>query len=138
MIASQYKNIIQWTLCNGEIDKIGDSISVARKIFDNLGVAFPKGDLTKIMDILKSGSYMGWRLCAKDDVQKYADLGVASVGIDSNHVVIITPDSKISNFAYDKSLEQITNDIAKHISSVTDEESHEMLFFVYSYGYIIN
>ncbi len=138
MIASQYKNIIQWTLCNGEINEIGDPLNMARKIFDNLGVAFPKGDLTKIIDILKSSSYMGWRPCAKEDVQKYADLGVASIGIDLNHIVIILPDDKISNFAYDKSLEQITNDIAKHISAIADEESHEMLFFVYSYGYIIN
>lgn len=138
MIASQYKNIIQWTVGNEEFDESGYPLNIVRRIFDNLGVAFPKGELDKILDILKSGVYMGWRACSKNDVQKYADLGVASLGIAPKHVVIILPDDKISNFALDKSLEHLSSDIVKHISAVTEEESREMSFFVYSYGYIIS
>lgn len=137
MIASQYKNIIQWTLCNELSGEDKSALHSARKIFNNLGVAFPCGELKNAVRVLKSKSYMGWKPCNMENIQKYADVGIPSIGVNSQQIIFILPDEKICNYAFDKALENTTFNNAKHISAVTEEERRDMQFFVYSYGYVI-
>ena len=135
MIGPQYKNIIQWTLKHDISDLNDDRMVIARKIFSNLGVAFPIGDLDEIISILKSKNYLGWRQCSFNDVQKYANAGVASIGINHTDIVIILPDKKIANLAADNELQSIRISLIKHSNELADEQKN-LLFFVYSYGYV--
>lgn len=135
MLSSQYKNIIQWTLCYGGISENDDSISVVRKIFDNLGVALPQGNLDHIVQVLKSKTYMGWTPCTKEDAQRFVNVGVAAIGIGSNKVVIVLPDDSIENFSDDPNLKNIKNEIVKHTNNLEDEKNDDMHFFAYSYGF---
>lgn len=134
MIGAQYKNIIQWTLKHDIYDLNNDKMMIVRRIFANLGVAFPHGSLDEIISILRSKNYLGWRQCSFNDVQRYADAGVASIGISHTNVIIILPDDKVTNLAADNEIKSIHMDFVKHSIELADEQKN-MLFFVYSYGF---
>lgn len=137
MIAPQYKNIIQWTLKYEISDSEDDNMMIVRRIFSNLGVAFPLGDLDEIISVLKSKTYMGWRQCSLNDVQRYANAGVASIGIARTGIIVILPDEKIVNFSADKELVLIKKDFIKHTNELSCDEKN-MMFFVYSYGFVFS
>lgn len=136
MTAPQYKNIIQWTLREIQETETKDSLTVARRIFKNLGVSFPNGDLENILKILKSKEYMGWKPHDIKYAQRFADVGVAAIGIDLTKVIIILPDEKTNNLSYDSSLNKIKTDSVKHTSELSPKETEKMHFFAYSYGYL--
>lgn len=135
MTGSQYKNIIQWTLCHGEIDSNGEALSVARKILNNLGVAIPCGGFDEIITALQSETYMGWRVSNREDAQRYANIGIAAIGIDSKRAFVILPDDEINNLSYDLALSKAENRNVMCSSELSSEEYSQLLYFVYSYGY---
>lgn len=135
MLNSHYKNIIQWTICYGQIPEDSDSITVAKKILDNLGVAFPNGNLDGIIQILKSKTYMGWNPCTREDAQRYANIGIATIAISPEKVIIIIPDKSIVNFSGDTNLQNAKNKYVMHSDDLSKEDIENALFFAYSYGY---
>ena len=134
MTGSQYKNIIQWTLFSQKDLASADSMTVVRKILNNLGVSFPNGTLKEIIRILKGKSFLGWRPCSGDDAQRYADLGVTSIAIDSARVIILCPDPKLPNLSDKAELEKQKNENVKHLSELSEKDNEKLLFFTYSYG----
>ena len=60
MTGSQYKNIIQWTLFFHKDLEGADSMTVVKKILNNLGVAFPNGTLDDVIRILKKKRFLRW------------------------------------------------------------------------------
>lgn len=138
MIAPQYKNIIQWTLCSMENNEQSDSLTSARLVFNNLGVAFPHGDLKSIIEVLDTNVYLGWRACEKENVQKYADMGIASVGVSESSVIVILPNQSVPNLAFDKTISEHDGRFTCCCCDIPDEIQNTMKFYVYSYGYIIN
>lgn len=133
MIGPQYKNIIQWTIKHDISELNNDSMMIAKKVFANLGVAFPHGDLEEAISILKSKNYLGWRQCSFSNVQKYANAGIASIGINNTELIIILPDEKIANLSADDELQSVKADLIKHSKDLVDKNN--MLYFVYSYGF---
>lgn len=135
MTGSQYKNIIQWTLFFHKDLEGADSMTVVKKILNNLGVAFPNGTLDDVIRILKKKRFLGWRPCSGDDAQKYVNLGVASIAIDSARVIILCPDHKLPNLSDKAELEKRKNENVKHLNELTDKGNDKLLFFTYSYGH---
>lgn len=134
MTGSQYKNIIVWSLHLNENLKNETAINVTTRLCTNLGVAFPHGNYDKIIDVLKTEKYLGWRVCSPEDVQKYANIGIATIGINSNTSVLIIPDYNINSLSCFSEKSNCNNKFVKH-SSELDIEGTELQFFVYSYGY---
>ncbi len=135
MTGSQYKNIIQWTMCHGGIDSDCEALYAVRKIFNNLGVAIPCGGCEEIITALQSETYMGWRMSNREDAQRYADIGIAAIGIDGKRAFVILPDDKINNLSSDSALSKAENKNVKRSSELTSEEYDRLMYFVYSYGY---
>ena len=52
MDKKQYNNIIDWTLNNEEQAQCEDSLTVARAVCTNLGVALPQGNLSQVAEVL--------------------------------------------------------------------------------------
>lgn len=138
MNAAQYKNIIKWTIATTSNVSNIDSLSFAKKVFDNLGVAFPHGDLNEITNILNNSKYLGWRNCSQDQAQKYANIGIPTIGLDSSKIIIIIPDNEIDDLCGFEDVSHITHENAKRIDEIIDDEDCENLkYYTYSYGYKI-
>ena len=138
MNAAQYKNIIKWTIATTSNVSNIDSLSFAKKVFDNLGVAFPHGDLNIITNILNNSKYLGWRNCSQDQAQKYANIGIPTIGINSNKIVIIIPNAEIDDLCGFEDISDITHENVKLVEELSEDEVYENLtFYTYSYGYKI-
>ena len=132
MTASQYKNILQWSFfLNPKLKKA--SLEDCRKIFQNLGVSFPLGELQEIIEILKSKKFLGWTPCSCEDAQKFANIGVPTIALNSNHIIFISPDDEINNLS---NLNQDEIENVKSINELSYSDIKNLLFFAYSYGYI--
>ena len=108
---------------------------MARKILDNLGVALPQGDFKKILSILKSDTYMGWRHCTRDEAEKIAEIGVPAMAIDEEELFIIKPSAKIHDFSAYPELSKLDSPVVKYASDVNISTSKKpMSYFAYCYG----
>lgn len=113
-----------------------DYISVARKILKNLGVSFPNGSYKEAIAALQSNSFLGWRICSKEEAQKYADVGVTSIGVVAEKLIIILPDLD-TNDLLGTIIVNITNHpCIKHSSQFNTSKNPPTIFFAYSYGHI--
>lgn len=137
MTGSQYKNIIQWTLFfyQNHFDEL--SASITKAIFNNLGVAYPNGNNKEVIRILKQETYLGWRSCNYEDVQKYANRGIAAMAINDTNIIVIIPDATIHHLSANETLDKIKNPFVKHITELSEEEREQYHFFVYNYGHKI-
>lgn len=126
MTGSQYNNVVRWTLANMEA---ADSLTAARAVFNNCGVAFPQGSCRDILLTLMSGEYMGWAPCTYAQAQEFANAGIAAVGIDTEHVVILLPDETAVNRA---SSVMSASASAYAADSVAATERMSMQFYAYS------
>lgn len=102
MNSKQYNNIINCTLADEHVTQNPDSLTVARTIFNNMGVALPNGTMPEIVDVLKTNDYMGWRACTPEEAQQAANSGIPTIGISDNQIVVIAADDKedpVSNAA---------------------------------------
>lgn len=124
MTDSQYGNIIKCTLENELNSKQADESQAVKAILDNCGVAFPAGSQEEILSILKTDDYMGWRVCTFSDAQHYANEGVAAIGINSDHTVVIAPEGNEETYDLQKA-------VALPVASIALTDRLDMQFFAY-------
>lgn len=94
MDKKQYNNIINWTLKHEKTLKIEDNISIARAIFNNMGVALPQGNCQEIANILESDDYMGWKSCTAEEAQEAVNRGTAAIAVSGNKFIIIAAEDE--------------------------------------------
>ncbi len=87
MNKKQYNNVIENTLKHEQTD---DSLSTARAIFDNMGVALPQGDMKTVYETIKTDNYMGWKSCTMQEAQEAANNGTAAIGISEDKIVVLS------------------------------------------------
>ena len=89
MDKKQYNNIIDWTLNNEEQAQCEDSLTVARAVCTNLGVALPQGNLSQVAEVLATNDYMGWKACTKEEAQASADVGTPAISVSNDRIVVL-------------------------------------------------
>ena len=93
MNKKQYENIISKTLNKKELsDK--DNLTKVRAILKNLGVDFPKGDISNVRNTLETDDFMGWRRCTAEDALEYIKNGTAVIAID-DEIRIVTESKQV-------------------------------------------
>lgn len=90
MNKKQYNNVIDYTLKHEPSAQTEDSLSVARAIFNNMGVALPQGDMKTVYKTISTDNYMGWKSCTMQEAQAAADKGVAAIGISEDRIVVLS------------------------------------------------
>ena len=85
----QYNNIIKNTLKRVHTE---DSLSAARAVFKNMGVALPSGDIKEVFETVKTDNYMGWKSCTMEEAQAAANSGTAAIGISDSKIVVLAAD----------------------------------------------
>ena len=123
MNKKQYNNVIENTLKH---EKTDDSLSTARAIFDNMGIALPQGDMKVVYETIKTDNYMGWKSCTMQEAQAAADKGTAAIGISEDRIVVLSANDKEQPVAQTASV--MTLDENTSVYSVAGLE-------YYSYGY---
>ena len=58
MNKKQYNNAIENTLKHEQTAQTQDSLSTARAIFDNMGIALPNGDIKTVYETIKTDNYI--------------------------------------------------------------------------------
>ena len=133
MTGSQYNNVVRWTAANMPMSSKKDSFEAARTIFTNLGVAFPHGDSQEILLQLMSEDYMGWMPCTYAQAQEYANAGVAALGVDTEHAVVILPEAAAVSHMAAPAAGVSVAPYARQAAEISLEERMTMQFFAY-YG----
>lgn len=87
MNKKQYNNVIENTLKHEQAD---DSLSTARAIFNNMGIALPQGDMKTVYQTIKTDNYMGWKSCTMQEAQKAANNGTAAIAISEDRIVVLS------------------------------------------------
>ncbi len=87
MNKKQYNNVIKNTLKH---EQANDSLSTARAIFGNMGIALPQGDMKTVYETIKTDNYMGWKSCTMQEAQAAADRGTAAIGISEDRIVVLS------------------------------------------------
>ena len=90
MNKKQYNNVIENTLKYEQSAQTDDSLSTARAIFNNMGVALPQGDIKTVYETISTNNYMGWKSCTMQEAQAAADRGVAAIGISEDKIVVLS------------------------------------------------
>lgn len=132
MDKKQYNNIIDWTL---KQKKEEDSVSTARAIFNNMGVALPQGNFEEIAEILKNDDYMGWKSCTAEEAQEAANRGIATIAVGDNGIVVLAAedDEPIAEAASVMTLSETTNSASTtryySYSNDTTDLPQETLYF---------
>jgi hypothetical protein len=114
MDKKQYNNIIDHSV-KYDIAAKDDSLQTARTVFNNMGVAFPQGDMKEVYQAISSNNYMGWRECTFEKAQELANKGIATIGInDDGVIVILAEDSEqtVATTASIMSMEQATGAVS--------------------------
>ena len=127
MNKKQYNNVIEYTLKQEESAKVGDSLSVARAIFNNMGVALPQGDIKAVYSTIKTGKYMGWRACGVKQAQAAANNGIAAIGINENTIIVLSANDDEQPVAQTASVMSLDENTSAY--SVAGLE-----YYSYSYG----
>ncbi len=127
MNKKQYNNVIEHTLKYESSAQTDDALSVARAIFNNMGVALPQGDMETVYETIKTNNYMGWKSCTMQEAQVAADKGVAAIGISEDRIVVLSAtdeEQPVTQTASVMTLDENT--------SVFEVNSLE--YYAYSYG----
>lgn len=67
----------------------GNDLSMARAIFDNMGVVLPQGNIEAVYETIKSDNFMGWKSCTLQEAQAAADKGFAAIGISEEKIFVL-------------------------------------------------
>ena len=87
----QYKNIIKGSLKQCESKNITTHLEQIKVVMKNLGVAFPQGDRTEIIDSFSSNDYMGWKKCSPMEAVEFVNNGTIAIGIsDTDSVMLLS------------------------------------------------
>ncbi len=128
MNKKQYNNVIENTLKHEQTD---DSLSTARAIFDNMGVALPQGDIKTVYETIKTDNYMGWKSCTMQEAQAAADRGVAAIGISQDKIVVLSANDEEQPVTQTASVMTLSENTSAY--SVEGLE-----YYSYSYGLTTN
>lgn len=129
MTSSEYRNTVMWTLST-QTPAGEDILTTARRLFNNLGVAFPQGTLAEVLNVLGTKDYMSWTECSAEQARFCANNGYTAIGIKGENLVIILPDS--DKVIIDTSVPTVDNPIARELSSISEAEIFNMRFFAYA------
>ncbi len=124
MNKKQYNNVIDYTLKHEQTD---NSLSTARAIFDNMGVALPQGDIKTVYETIKTDNYMGWKSCTMKEAQAAADKGIASIGINEDRIVVLSATDEEQPVAQTASVMTIDENTSAYAVE-------GMRYYSYSYG----
>lgn len=127
MNKKQYNNVINYTLKHKQVTKTDDSLSIARTIFNNMGVALPQGDIKTVYETIKTDNYMSWKSCTMREAQSAADRGIAAIGISEDRIVVISANDEEEPVAQTASV--ITLD--ENISAFAVDD---LGYYTYGYG----
>lgn len=122
MNKKQYNNVIENTL---KFEKTDDSLTMARAIFENMGISLPQGDIKTVYETIKTDDYMGWKSCSMKEAQTAADKGVAAIGISEDKVVVLSANDE----------EQPVRQIASVVTLKENDLSNDavnLLYYTYS------
>lgn len=103
-----------------ETDQTEDPISTIRTVLDSCNADFPYGNCRGILAVLSGNNFTGWRACTYQEAKNFADEGVPTAGINTDRVILITPDSDLKYGC----------DFVRQANSLTSEG--ELKFFAYS------
>ena len=137
MTGSQYKNIIDWTFKLDEKLKTAENRVVIKRLLDNMGTSFPTVSYEEALNIFKNQNYLGWRNCPAENAQTYSNLGIPTIAMDKSTVILIYPDSTVSNLSFEQGSDTIKKDDVKTYIELTDEQKKNMMLFSYRYGFAI-
>ena len=137
MTGSQYKNILDWSLYMKKELAEEDNITVMKRLFDNLGVAFPNGNHQMVLTALNTKSFLGWRSCSLDEAQQYANLGFATIAVNDKEIVLIYPNKNINNLSDNTEMKTASNRFVKHVGDISEEDRNTMKFYAYRYGFAL-
>ncbi len=138
MNGAQYKNVIKWTLAFDEVTTETDSQTVTRMICRNLGVAYPHGDNKEVIRILNGKRFLGWTPVTCEDAQRFADLGVATIGINEEKTVVVCPSDDLFILTDLPEPARAQNEYVRHTKEIASEEREKLQFFAYSYGHVLD
>jgi len=124
MNKKQYNNVIENTLKHEQTD---DSLSTARAIFDNMGVALPQGDMKTVYETIKTDNYMGWKSCTMQEAQEAADKGVAAIGISEDKIVVLSANDEEQPVAQTASVMTFNENTSAYAVD-------GLQYYAYSYG----
>lgn len=85
----QYNNVIEYTLKHERLEQTRDSLTTARAILNNMGVALPQGDIETVFKTIRTDDYMGWKSCTMQEAQEVANSGTAVIGINRDRIVVL-------------------------------------------------
>ena len=129
MNGKQYNNIIAKT-AKHSMEK-GDNLETVRKIFKNMGVAFPHGKCKKVLDTLKTNDYMAWRNYDIKEAMERANNGTATIAIGEDRVMIVPANDAVDN----ELVSSGDNDLILNITPETSAlEVSSLRFYSYSNG----
>ncbi len=92
MNKKQYNNIIKHTLEFEIKNSNSENLENIRKIFKNMGVSLPVGELKEVYETLKSDNFMSWKSCTAEEAKSAANNGTAAIGINDSKIVILAAD----------------------------------------------
>ncbi len=124
MNKKQYNNVIEHTLKREQTD---DSLSTARAVFDNMGVALPQGDMKTVYETIKTNDYMGWKSCTMQEAQAAADRGVATIGISEDRIVVLSANDEEQPVAQTASVMTLDENTSAYAVAGLE-------YYSYSYG----
>ena len=124
MNKKQYNNVIDWTLRHEQAAQTEDSLTTARVIFKNLGIALPNGSMQEVYDTIKTNAYMGWRVCTMQEAQEAANKGTAAIGISNDRIVILSAIDEEQPVTQTASVMTISEKTSAHSAGETLFYSH--------------
>lgn len=127
MNKKQYNNIIDYTLKHEQSAQTDDSLSTARSIFDNMGVALPQGDIKTVYETIKTDNYMGWKSCTMQEAQTAADAGTAAIGISEDRIVVLSANDEEQPVTENASVMMLSENTSAY-------EVAGLEYYSYSYG----
>ena len=127
MNKKQYNNVIENTLKYEQSAQTDDSLSTARAIFNNMGVALPQGDIKTVYETISTDNYMGWKSCTMQEAQAAANNGTAAIGISEDKIVVLSANDE------EQPVTQTTSvmTLSENTSAFAVEG---MRYYSYSYG----
>ena len=124
MNKKQYNNVIENTLKREQTD---DSLSTARTIFNNMGVAVPQGDMKTVYETISTDNYMGWKSCTMQEAQAAADNGTAAIGISEGRIVVLSANDEEQPVAQTASVMTLNENTSAYAVD-------GLRYYSYSYG----
>ncbi len=131
MNKKQYNNVIDWTLKHDKAAQTDDSLTTARAVFKNMGVALPNGSMQEVYETIKTNKYMGWRACTADKAQQAANKGTAAIGISKDRMVVLAATDEEEPVAETASVMSLSENTSAYFVSGLE-------YYVYSCGTTTN